>query len=388
MGSTSWHGMRAPRPVRPTALVLLILLSLAPAGAAQPPAAAFPTATTIGALTRYPAFYHLKPVIVRGQLTVKDGQARLLPAGGVERGLDLLMRGDTPSDGPVEVRGQFWDVGRLSQDDPHAAAYNLAGLVQARLGDRWPAQGELLVMNVSSIAPAPPPAPKPSLRQLSLAPERFEGQAMTVVGQFGGRNVLGDLPQAPRISRTDFVLRHAGGAVWVSGVAPKGRGWQLRPDSKVDTDQWLQVEGTVRYGEGLVWIEAKSVAQAKAEAVAEPAEPPPPVLKAPPPEVVFSLPAQDETDVPPTTTVKLQTSRDLDPASFEKQILVTYLGQPPDAPPVPFKARFDRASRVLELQFEQPLERFRTVKVELLEGVRGTDGQAVKPFTLTFSIGG
>ena len=45
-------------------------------------------------------------------------------------------------------------------------------------------------------------------------------------------------------------------------------------------------------------------------------------------------------------------------------------------------------NRVLEIQFAKPLERFRTLKVDLLEGILGTDGQPLKPWTLTFALGG
>jgi hypothetical protein len=43
---------------------------------------------------------------------------------------------------------------------------------------------------------------------------------------------------------------------------------------------------------------------------------------------------------------------------------------------------------VLEVHFAKPLERFRTVKVELLDTIHGTDGQPLKPWTLSFSVGG
>ena len=46
------------------------------------------------------------------------------------------------------------------------------------------------------------------------------------------------------------------------------------------------------------------------------------------------------------------------------------------------------ATRVLELRFTQPLERFRTVQVDLLDGVLGTDQQPLVPWTLTFLTGG
>ena len=42
---------------------------------------------------------------------------------------------------------------------------------------------------------------------------------------------------------------------------------------------------------------------------------------------------------------------------------------------------------MLELKFAKPLERFRTLKLELLEGILGTDQQPLKPLTLTFLLG-
>jgi hypothetical protein len=44
-------------------------------------------------------------------------------------------------------------------------------------------------------------------------------------------------------------------------------------------------------------------------------------------------------------------------------------------------------NRVLEVKFVKPLEPFRTLKLELLPGILGTDQQELKPFTLTFLLG-
>jgi len=375
--------MRA-RVVLAFALVLPVTAS-----ARAQPSPPFPTATTLDALTTYPNFYHLKPIVVRGEVSPADGgRLRLVPAGGAGLGVDMVLRGDRPGLGMTEVRGQFWDVGRMTADDPNATGYELAEFVRARLGDRWPGHGELLAIKVTSMAPPQPPSANPSLRQLALDPDRYQAQTVSVSGQFAGRNLFGELPQAPRASRTDFVIRNAGGAIWVSGLPPRGRGWQLNPDSKLDSDQWLQVDGIVRHGQGLVWIEAKKLNPTTADAEEPHAEPAPAPPPPPAPEVVFTLPAQDDTDIPAGASVKIQTSRDLDPDSLARHIVVTYLGQPPGAPAIPAKATFDRTNRVLQLTFDQPFERFRTVKVELLEGITGTDGRPLKPFTLTFSVGG
>ena len=47
-----------------------------------------------------------------------------------------------------------------------------------------------------------------------------------------------------------------------------------------------------------------------------------------------------------------------------------------------------KRNRVLEIRFTEPLERFGTVEVELLDGITATDGAALPPWTLTFALGG
>ena len=42
---------------------------------------------------------------------------------------------------------------------------------------------------------------------------------------------------------------------------------------------------------------------------------------------------------------------------------------------------------MLELRFRQPLEPFRTVQVDLLDGIEGTDGAQAKPWALRFTAG-
>jgi hypothetical protein len=59
----------------------------------------------------------------------------------------------------------------------------------------------------------------------------------------------------------------------------------------------------------------------------------------------------------------------------------------PDTPPINFTTQYSAATRVLEIRFAAPLERFRTIKLELLDGIAGADGQTLKPWTLTFVVG-
>jgi len=130
-----------------------------------------------------------------------------------------------------------------------------------------------------------------------------------------------------------------------------------------------------------------------ADAVVE-EEAPVRVPAAPSPEVVFSAPTADETDVPVATNVRIQFSRDLDPATLKGHIRVSYLPAAGAdaggtiAQTVDFAASYSAYNRVVELKFTRPLQQFRTLKVELLDDILGTDQQRLKPWTLTFEIGG
>jgi len=57
-------------------------------------------------------------------------------------------------------------------------------------------------------------------------------------------------------------------------------------------------------------------------------------------------------------------------------------------PAVDSTLQYSPANRVLEIKFTKPLERFRTLKLDLLDGIIGTDGQPLKAWTLSFSLGG
>ena len=340
-----------------------------------------------------------------GEFRVSDstGSLRVIPDGNIPDGLD-------------EVRGQFWDLGRMKADDPRLAGYDVRATFHIDPEGAWPRPGEVTAIIASGIAPSALPTgvpsapgstqspgfPPASIRSIVLDASRYVDQKVTITGQFYGRNLTGDLPDAPRQSRYDFVLRSADASIWVTNVRPrgkdaKGRNFELGLDARIDTGKWLQVSGTVAQGRGLLWIDGQAgsfaLAQAPTDIVAE-EEPPVRVPAAPAAEVVFSAPTEDETDVSLTTNVRIQFSRDLNPATFEGRIRVTYADAPgagrneTPAQPVDFTTQYAAFNRVLELKFAKPLSQFRTLKVELLEGILGTDQQAMKPFTLTFLLGG
>ena len=117
------------------------------------------------------------------------------------------------------------------------------------------------------------------------------------------------------------------------------------------------------------------------------------VPAAPAPEVVFSAPTSEETDVAVTTNIRIQFSRDINASTLKGHITVKYddnetrLRGEPDTPTTEFTTQYLPGNRVLEIRFSKPLERFRMVYVELGEGILGMDQQALMPWKLTFTTG-
>ena len=111
------------------------------------------------------------------------------------------------------------------------------------------------------------------------------------------------------------------------------------------------------------------------ETVEAPIElPPPPAV-----EVLFTAPAEGEADVATAAKIRMQLSRDLNPETLKGRIRFT--------PEVEFTTNYTKENRALEIRFTKALPPFTPVKMEFLEGVKGTDGGAMKPFTLTFTTG-
>ena len=356
--------------------------------------------TTIDALRRFSGYFHLQTVVLRGEFVevaaprAATGSTR--PGGGAgdvsvtgkhlalrsgDSEMQVILNDVNPADGPVEVRGQLLDIGRLTAADPRLGRYE-----NKPDPEHWPMPGEELVLSLTSVVKAATDGTA-TVRSIALEPWKYEGQTVTLTGQFGGRNLFGDVPASPAKDKYDFVLRNAEGAVWVTGLRPKGKGFDLNVDARVDTNRWLQVSGVIKRDRALVVLEAKTISAAQppaARPVAEEAPPPP----REPGEIVFSSPTDGETGVSPSAAIRVQFSRGVDPPTLNSRFRLSYVGGEPASGTVDVQAAYDAGTNAVVLKLSKPLEAFRTVKIELLEGVKTFDGAPIKPWSVTFSLGG
>jgi hypothetical protein len=378
---------------------IAILVLLAPAAAStQPPSR---LATTMAALRASPVFFHGKQVAVLGAAVESRGLYRVEAAGSTaaagataqpaagERAVYVYWR-ERPTRSDGEIRGEFWDLGRLNEGDPRFSTYDFRSLLEAVTDGRWPGRDQIMVL-LNAVVVTPNIPDTATLRSIVLAPEKYENRSATVSGRFRGRNLHADIAApVPTPTKWDFVVQSADAALWISGLRPKGRGFELDPSARVDTGRWVQVTGTVRREGAKVWLEAREIELSSApdETPVEIAIPPTP--PEPPPTVVFSAPVADEADVETSVVVRIQFSRDMDARSFKDRVRVSYAspaspGQAAAQAPPTWSQTYNVGSRGIELKFVKPLERFQTVKIELLDGIKTIDGEALKPWSLTFS---
>jgi hypothetical protein len=362
---------------RLTAAVAVVSLALSITLPAQSSPPTTRRLTTIDALHQFPGYFHQQNVLVRGEFVEQRGELVLSADSQFVR---LINPSQATHSGVVEVRGQIFDVGKLDPTDGR-----LGPLAERFKSGEWPRPGMELALNITGVVETPPSTP-PSIRALALQPSKYEGQTVTVIGNFRGRNLFADMPEAPGKSKYDFVMTAAEGALWVTGLRPRGKGFDLDVERRMDSGHWLEVTGTVSIHRGLALIAASKLVAAEAPTVT--AAPPEPAAPRPPPapaEVVFSAPTADETDVPAAAPIRIQFSRGLREATLADHVRVSYVGG--DATPLTFKTAYDVATRGLQITFAAPLVPYRTVKVELLDGIQTFDGAPLKPWSITFAVG-
>lgn len=88
-------------------------------------------------------------------------------------------------------------------------------------------------------------------------PGRYHEESVEVVGYYRGWDVLHETQQAPPVTRSDWVIADAGGAIYVTGLTPPG----LDAASEADTQTVLRLFATVEYIEQskIVYLRADRV---------------------------------------------------------------------------------------------------------------------------------
>src|SRR3989442_8812809 len=166
-------------PARLAAILLIVSATVS----AQP---ATRRATNIAALLAYPGFFHQRPIVIVGKVTTENnGDLRVTDDAGSVR---LVVKGRAP-DGLDEIRGEFWDLGRMKPDEPRLANLDLRATFHIDPESPWPKSGEVLAILATAVTAASPP-PAPTIRAIVLNPSRYLDQKVTVTGQYAGRNLL------------------------------------------------------------------------------------------------------------------------------------------------------------------------------------------------------
>jgi hypothetical protein len=107
------------------------------------------------------------------------------------------------------------------------------------------------------------------------------------------------------------------------------------------------------------------------------------------PKVVFHDPVSDESGVSISTSIRVQFSRHMIPETFSEHVRVSYVSpRSLTSPPIPqFTATYRLDTRSITITFAAPLERYQTVKVELLEGICAVSGLPLPPWSYSFTTG-
>lgn len=120
----------------------------------------------------------------------------------------------------------------------------------------------VLVWAFADVSPLEQPGRKSAgfaLGDLLGAGDAQLGKKVAVTGQFGGRNLLGDLPAASAPEPAAWVLRDDRHAIWVVGKRPEGSGFKLDPDYAPDVARWLVVEGKLERCGAVMCLRARRV---------------------------------------------------------------------------------------------------------------------------------
>ena len=219
-------------------------------------------------------------------------------------------------------------------------------------------------------------APAMSLEDLVYSGGKADGRTVKVMGQFRGSNLHGDLPPVSRQSESDWVIKDAFYAVWVTGRGPDGEGFQLDPQALEDQENWVEVMGRPETKDGITYLKAQRVALADAlQGTAARATPARNALAAIPPAVVFTLPVNGEEGAPADVRLIVQFNKSMDERSFTGRVRLRTADAPGESEDV--RLAYDEAKHALVVEPARPLPPGRELVLELMDGIIDVHGLAL-----------
>jgi Bacterial Ig-like domain len=230
-------------------------------------------------------------------------------------------------------------------------------------------------------AQSPPPretldAPVMSLEDLVYSGGKADGRTVRVVGQFRGSNLHGDLPPVSRQGETDWVIKDAFYAVWITGHGADGDGFQLDAQALEDQENWVEVVGRPDTKDGITYLKAQRVALTDApQGVSARSTPARNALAAIPPAVVFTLPVNGEEGAPADVRPVVQFNKSMDERSFTGRVRLRMADAPGDAEDV--RLAYDEAKHALVVEPARPLPAGRELVLELMDGIIDVHGLAL-----------
>ncbi|HEY7409954.1 MAG TPA: Ig-like domain-containing protein [Vicinamibacteria bacterium] len=330
-----------------------------------------PVEVLLGELAESPVDFEGRAVRVTGRLSWRE-EAPLLHDGGFELGLV-----PTP-----EIR----DVSREEMRAWPGQEVEATGVLKRVTGDdglpRYLVQYWEYAGPTSDRPIVVSAAPATTLSAL-FAGTPPVGRSVTVIGQFRGGNLHGDLPNATRSKSRDWVIKQEDHAVWVTGKAPRGRGFSLGLDDVAHTVNWLEVTGRLQKRDGVYTLRASRVGLARPPASEAAHVAPARRIRGRenmPPSVVFALPLEGDEAVSRNSRFIVQFSKYMDEASFKGRVRLRYAA-PREGDPAfdTLRLAYDNTRRALVVDPGLPLEPGRRVECLLLPGIVDADGIPLQP---------
>src|SRR5690348_14354661 len=129
----------------------LLAAALTVTVAAQP--ATVRRSTNIAALAAFPSFYNFHPVLIVGTVSQQPNGDLIASDGAAS--VHVIAKGSAP-DGVDEVRGDFWDLGRMNPEDPRLAGIDVHSMFHIDPEGTWPRPGQVTAIVAATVTPAPP----------------------------------------------------------------------------------------------------------------------------------------------------------------------------------------------------------------------------------------